>query len=184
MERESVDDMLFDLSSTNNRPVVRQTSRKSLKVAPAISILDITMKLKRREEEFSLRQRLKAIRKNIKNSALFFLGFSLFIILNDCVGLSSAPFYSTHVRCKLAEPSDECQTLMTLAKVIYLSEMVAGFMLSVQSILLYYVNDNFSQSFTSFNPKKKIDTGKIKRVIKGMLTAYLVILALRVFLYN
>ena len=176
--------MLFDLSSTNNRPLAKQTTRKSLKTAPVPSILDITLKQKRRAEEFNLRQRLKAIRKNIKNSALFFLAFSLFIILNDCVGLSSAPFYSTHVHCKLVEPSAECQTLRTLAKVIYLSEMVAGFMLSVQSILLYYVNDNFSQSFTSFNPKKKIDTAKIKRVIKGLLTAYLVILALRVFLYN
>jgi len=122
--------------------------------------------------------------KHFHYFANFYLVFSLFVILNDCVGLSSAPFYSSHVTCKLADPTPECITLRTLAKVIYYSEMLAGFMLAVQSILLYYFNDNFSSSHTMSQVKKKVDIGRIKRIFKGLFIGYLFILALRIYLYN
>ena len=153
-------------------------------------------------EDFNLRQRIVRIRKNMKHFANIFLAFSLFIILNDCVGLSSAPFYSTHVKCKLMEPTIDCQALKTLASGTYLSEMVGGFFLVMQSILIYYFNDNFASStysaastalktqatakpVTQRNRKRKqVDIPVIKKIIKTLLTVYLVILIVRVILYT
>ena len=62
----------------------------------------------RREEEYKMRQRLWRIRQNLKHIAHIYLAFSIFLILNDCVGLSSAPFYITQVDCNIMEPSPEC----------------------------------------------------------------------------
>lgn len=77
-----------------------------------VGLLDVGHKLNqqrlKREVEFKLKERLWIIRKYLRHIAHTLLAFSIFIILNDCVGLSSAPFYNTHVKCKLIEPSLDC----------------------------------------------------------------------------
>jgi hypothetical protein len=103
----------------------------------------------KREEDFRLRQRLKRIRSNLKHIAHYFLAFSLFIIINACVGLSSAPFYITHVKCKLVEPSQDCLSLKSLSTGTYISEMLGGFFLAFQSSLIYYFLDNYGSSSSS-----------------------------------
>ena len=64
-----------------------------------IGILDLGHRVTKqrllREEEHRLRSRLWRIKNNLKHIAHLYLGFSIVLILNDCVGLSSAPFYIT-----------------------------------------------------------------------------------------
>lgn len=68
-------------------------------VVIAIGILDLGHRVTKqrllREEEYRLRSRLWRIKNNLKHIAHLYLGFSIVLVLNDCVGLSSAPFYIT-----------------------------------------------------------------------------------------
>jgi hypothetical protein len=77
-----------------------------------IGILDlghrVTKQRQIREEEYGLRQRLLRIKNNLKKIAHLYLAFSIYLILNDCIGLSSAPFYITDVKCKILEPTEDC----------------------------------------------------------------------------
>ena len=107
----------------------------------------------RKEEEYKLRQRLYRIKRNLKHIAHIYLAFSIFLVLNDCVGLSSAPFYISSVQCNLMEPSPECKTLKNLASGAYISEMIGAFFLAFQTTLIYYFIDNYTGgSSTSSSP--------------------------------
>lgn len=56
---------------------------------------------KTREEEFKLKESLNLLLKKLNRIAMLFLAFSLFIIVNDCIGMSSQPFYLPHSYLKI-----------------------------------------------------------------------------------
>jgi hypothetical protein len=45
----------------------------------------------------------------LKLYAYFFMFFSIFLLLNACIGFSSAPFYLPGINCNRVEPTPECQ---------------------------------------------------------------------------
>lgn len=102
------------------------------------------------------------------------LGFALFIILNDCIGLSSAPFYLPNVGCNPIEPSWQCNKLKNLSQAIYIIEMIGGFSLSIQAIGLYYLIENKG------NP---IASNKIKHMTRIFLAIYSLIWVTRITLF-
>ena len=57
---------------------------------------------KKRQQEV---KRLKKYQRKLKMISIFFLFFALFILLNCCIGFSSAPFYEKNTTCKRVEPT-------------------------------------------------------------------------------
>ena len=53
--------------------------------------------IKNREEEVRIKNAFIASLRKLKRIAQSFLAFSMLIILNDCIGLSSQPFYLPHI---------------------------------------------------------------------------------------
>jgi len=97
---------------------------------------------KKRQEELKLKSQLNLAILRLRRIGLLLLAFSLFIILNDCIGLSSAPFYLPRVKCNVLEPNTACDRLKKLAHGLYLTEMAGGFVLAAQASSVYYFVDN------------------------------------------
>ena len=51
----------------------------------------------------------------IKVISLFFVIFSIFLLLNSAIGLSSAPFYDSKTTCNRYETVDDCSKLRTFS---------------------------------------------------------------------
>ena len=67
--------------------------------------------------------------------------FSLYILLNSCIGFSSAPFYEKNLSCHRIEPSDDCTVLRTLTTIMYGIEMCGAFILVVHGVLCFACAD-------------------------------------------
>jgi hypothetical protein len=66
----------------------------------------------------------------------------LFIVLNDCIGFSSAPFYITHTSCIELVLTPKCNHLTRLANGLYSIELCAGLLLALQSFSIFFALDN------------------------------------------
>lgn len=73
--------------------------------------------------------------------------FSLFIVLNACIGYSSAPFYDPHADCKLKESSSECQSLKTLVTWLYAAEIFVSLILVGDGLFALALSDNQEQKW-------------------------------------
>jgi hypothetical protein len=80
--------------------------------------------------------------RKLKWIAMFFLIFSTYIILNDSIGFSSAPFYVLHSFCTWQVPSEDCTHMNVLANGIYGVEMIGGFLMAIQASTIYIVVDH------------------------------------------
>lgn len=103
-----------------------------------------------------------------------FLAFSLFIILNDCIGLSSVPFYLPHIQCNKVEPSLHCKKLKNLTTGLYVSEMIGGFALTFQASLIYYYLDNYFKHFNML---------KTTALIQALMVFYAAVIIIRIGLF-
>jgi len=76
----------------------------------------------------SYKSKLKAI-------SLFFICFSLFILVNACIGASSAPFYDKHTSCNRFDLTEDCQELIKYADALYGFEVVGAILLVVHGLI-------------------------------------------------
>lgn len=101
------------------------------------------LKLEKRRQQLLLKSDLvEKYVKQLKWITIFFLVFSTYIILNDSIGFSSAPFYVLHSFCTWQVKSQDCSYVHKLANALYGLEMTAGFLLSLQAASIYIVIDN------------------------------------------
>ena len=131
---------------------------------------------KTRQEEIRFKQAMGQLMRKLKTIAMSFLAFSMFIIVNDCIGLSSSPFYLPHIKCK-PMPEDlttQCLKLKHLSYGLYFSEMSGGFLLALQASLIYYFIDNYLN-------RKQMSC--IRNMIRTLVIIYALIIIVRVALF-
>ncbi|CDW91282.1 UNKNOWN [Stylonychia lemnae] len=138
-------------------------------------LLDVGKASYNRQEELLHKKQLSLFLLRLKRIAQLLLAFSLFIILNDCVGLSSTPFYFPRVGCNLLEPNHACNTLKHLSSALYIIEMSGGFLLAAQASGIYYFLDNQQNSKTSAN---------VRNLTKAFLGLYIIIVITRIILFT
>jgi hypothetical protein len=81
------------------------------------------------EEKFSkYRMKLKVV-------SLFFMLLSLFILLNACIGASSAPFYDKFTVCSKMSLNDDCEQLMHFSSALYGFELIGSLILVVHGLI-------------------------------------------------
>lgn len=66
----------------------------------------------------------------------------MFILLNACIGLSSAPFYDTETSCNLYQPSNQCLILETNTDILYCFELAFSIIVVVNGCLVISLADN------------------------------------------
>lgn len=100
--------------------------------------------------------------------------WAIFILLNACIGFSSAPFYIPDVKCNHLEPSDDCKYLKALTSVLYMFEMVGSLLLVIHGLLLIALIDHIkSIRLITF----------IKRYAKAVILLYLLLILMRIGVY-
>ncbi|CDW90837.1 UNKNOWN [Stylonychia lemnae] len=133
--------------------------------------------------KFANEERLKEIKeqkivrkfqKQLKICAYFFLFWATFILLNSCIGFSSAPFYLPEVKCNHLEPSDNCKYLKSLTSALYCFEIIGSLLLVIHGLLLIALIDHIKHL-------KLIRL--IQRFTKVVIILYLVLIVLRIGVY-
>lgn len=71
----------------------------------------------------------------LKAVSLFFVIFSVFILLNASIGASSAPFYDKNTNCSKFELTEQCKELLKYTSALYGFEVTASIILSVHGVL-------------------------------------------------
>jgi len=71
----------------------------------------------------------------LKAVSLFFVIFSVFILLNASIGASSAPFYDKDTTCSKYEPTEQCKELAGFTSALYCLEVTGSIILSVHGVL-------------------------------------------------
>jgi len=73
---------------------------------------------------------------------LFLVVFSVFVLLNACIGYSSAPFYTPETTCSAYNPDPSCLTLKQSAEALYMVEIVFSLLLCANGCLAVSLCDN------------------------------------------
>lgn len=117
---------------------------------------------------------VRKFQKRLKVCAYFFMFWAIFILLNACIGFSSAPFYLPEVKCNHLEPSDDCKYLKSLTSALYMFEIIGSLLLVIHGLLLIALIDHIkSLKLIRF----------IKRFTKVVLVLYVLLIILRVGVY-
>lgn len=95
-----------------------------------------------RLKEIKEMRKVRKFQKRLKVCAYFFLFWSIFILLNACIGFSSAPFYLPEVRCNHLEPNDDCKYLRSLTSALYMFEIIGSLLLVIHGLLLIALVDH------------------------------------------
>ena len=91
--------------------------------------LDRDAKLMAEEEKFT-KYKLK-----LKVVSLFFMILALFMLLNACIGASSAPFYDKFTVCSKMSLNDDCEELMRFSSTLYGFELIGSMILVVHGLI-------------------------------------------------
>ena len=127
-----------------------------------------------RLKELKEMRRIRKFQKQLKICAYFFLFWAIFILLNACIGFSSAPFYLPEVHCNHLEPSEDCVYLKNLTSALYLFEIIGSLLLVIHGLLLIALVDHIkSLKLIRF----------LKRFTRSVLILYTLLIVLRVGLY-
>lgn len=130
--------------------------------------------VKERQKEILEQIQFKKYSTKLKYCSTFFLFFAIFILLNSCIGFSSAPFYEHDTGCKRADMTVSCKPLQTLVSFLYAFEMIGSLILCVQGLLLFGLADHI----------KFIKLARcIQTFTKIVLVLYLLIIICRIGLY-
>lgn len=110
----------------------------------------------------------------MKLYAYFFMFFSCFLLLNACVGFSSAPFYLPSLNCNRVEPTPECETLRKATSAMYTVELVGAVLLIIHGLLMVALLDHI----------KSIKLLRVvNRLTKALMVIYAVMIIVRIGLY-
>ena len=74
-------------------------------------------------------------RLKLKTISLFFISFSVFILINSCIGASSAPFYDKYTECNKYELSQDCHELMKYTSALYGFEVIGSILLVIHGLM-------------------------------------------------
>jgi hypothetical protein len=129
----SVSDSFISRSSSQFSQSASMTSRQSMSYQQLNQI---------RQKESRILSTLDKIRQRLKILSMYFVVFSVFILLNACIGYSSAPFYSPNSHCDLYNPTPECKTLTNNSQILYSFELCFSFVLVVNGCLAVSLSDN------------------------------------------
>ena len=91
----------------------------------------IVEETQRKEED----SKFDKYRLKLKVVSMFFISFSVFILLNACIGASSAPFYDKYTECSKFELSDDCKELMKYTGALYGFEVIGAIFLSIHGLI-------------------------------------------------
>lgn len=80
-------------------------------------------------------EKFEKYRLKLKAVSLFFVFFSVFILLNASIGASSAPFYDKNTDCSVYELTDHCQQLMKYTSALYGFEILGSVILVLHGLL-------------------------------------------------
>ena len=80
-------------------------------------------------------EKFEKYRLKLKGISLFFVFFSVFILLNASIGASSAPFYDKYTECSKYALTDDCKELMKYTSALYGFEVIGSILLSIHGLL-------------------------------------------------
>jgi len=80
-------------------------------------------------------EKFVAHRFKLKVISLFFVILSCFILLNSCIGASSAPFYDKFTDCNRYDLTDDCKELMKYTSALYGFEVTGALILVVHGLI-------------------------------------------------
>ena len=129
------------------------------------------------EERLKELKELRVVRKfqrQCKVFAYFFLFWACFILLNACIGFSSAPFYIPAAKCNKLEPNNDCSFLKSLSSAMYAFEMMGALLLVIHGLLLIALVDHI---------KSLRLLQAIRRFSKVSLAVYVVLVIMRIGVY-
>ena len=148
-------------------------------ISPGFGINDsfissFRMTVHERQKEILEQIQYKKYSKRLKYCSTFFLFFAIFILLNSCIGFSSAPFYEHNTNCKRQDLTAPCKSLQTIVSVLYAFEMIGSLILCVHGLLLFGLADHI----------KFVKLARcINNFTKIVLVIYLMIIICRIGLY-
>ena len=74
-------------------------------------------------------------RLKLKVISLFYVFFSVFVLLNASIGASSAPFYDKYTECSKYELTGDCEELMKYTSALYGFEVIGSILLCIHGLL-------------------------------------------------
>ena len=80
-------------------------------------------------------EKFNKFRLKLKVISLFLIIFSVFILLNACIGASSAPFYDKYTDCTKYELTNQCEELMKYASALYGFELIGSIVLVLHGLI-------------------------------------------------
>jgi len=96
-----------------------------------------------------------------------------YVLLNVCIGFSSAPFYETTINCYIFDPTPDCESLMNKVNRLYILELLVGLLIVFQGTLglIFVDRDNI----------KRMNIAKmIKKSSKVALIVYILLFCIRI----
>ena len=127
-----------------------------------------------RNKEIKEKKKTLMFQRRLKFCAYFFISFSCFILINACVGFSSAPFYLPEVDCNRLEPSADCLQLKKITSAMYTVELIGSLLMVMHGLLLIAIVD-YIKNLTLIV--------LLRRYTKVLFVAYGLIMVVRVGLY-
>lgn len=80
-------------------------------------------------------EKFQKYKLKLKAVSLFFVFFSVFILLNASIGASSAPFYDKYTDCTKFELTSKCEQLMKYTSALYGFEILGSVILVLHGLL-------------------------------------------------
>ena len=107
--------------------------------------LDQLSKMQRKEQQKQVF--FERFRKRLIVFSLFMVVFSVFVLLNACIGYSSAPFYTPETTCSAYDPDFSCLMLKNSAEALYMVETIFALLLCAHGCLAVSLCDNLENIF-------------------------------------
>ena len=86
-----------------------ENSKQKNSISSPIKAMQTSISAKfKAKSQYDIAQIDKMYLKRQKAMGYYFLGFSIFIMLNATIGFSSAPFYLPLANCNVIQPTSEC----------------------------------------------------------------------------
>lgn len=118
----------------------------------------------------------RVYKKKVKYWSYFTISISCYILLNVCIGFSSAPFYEKEIPCFIQDPTPDCDQLAGKASMLYAVDMITGLILLYQAMvgLIFIDRDNI----------KKMSLAKLlRKSCKYTLIVYVLMLFIRIYFF-
>ena len=112
-----------------------------------MSQLSFQQQTQLRQKERTRKSSFDTVGRWLKNSAVLQVGFSVFVLLNACIGLSSAPFFATDTACSLYNSNNNtpaCEGLQGSATGLYAVEIAYSLVLVVNGCVTIALADNLT----------------------------------------